>query len=83
MGGNMLVYTPAVRRNDGEWYFERYAYCGNCGVIIGVQTIEDEGNDQCFRFKEEEKNNYSYCPHCAERLYKPLKRGDNNVLCIE
>ena len=45
----------------------RFAYCGECGSIIGEQERYSDF-DGDFEFVQKEKKNYSNCPYCGEEL---------------
>lgn len=47
--------------------YVRYAYCGECGSIIGEQE-KFPNFSETFEFVRQDKKNYTYCPYCGEEL---------------
>lgn len=64
----MLCYSDE-RYIDSKPFpkYSRYAYCGECGSIIGEQERFPQF-DGDYEFVIREKKNYSNCPYCGEEL---------------
>jgi hypothetical protein len=76
----MLLYSSEkfirahqdVSKRYYNYSYDRYvrdAICNKCGAVIGEQErFPDFDNHNHFRFAEDEKNKFKFCPYCGEKF---------------